>query len=642
MNRLCIYVIYDKQNMVDRYIAYVLKALKSCVSHLVVVCNMPEISYGREYISTYADDVFFRENKGFDAGGYKDALCDFIGWDTVLQYDELVLMNDSFFGPFVPMKEIFDNMQEKKVDFWGLSKHKEKVLRNEEIPEHIQSFFLVVRTKLLHDSSFQQFWEAMPYYNRFIDVIRNFEYKFTPHFANNGFNYTCLADMKPNDTENKENTFIQYELLPYELLKQRNFPILKKKPMERRDILDKHTQENLPLVLDYIDKFTDYDVSMIWENIIRVFNISDLQKNMCLNYIVREQCNSEKVSVHIVLFARYLNAIESVTEYINAFKDEVEIYADTDEIRNRYEQLGFRVYKREDVCDQKRIEAWSKQKYICFVQDEDLSSDMQPSYHGKSLLFRTFENLLQSQNYVNGIVNVFENNPQLGVLTLPRANFGNLFGSVEAEWMKEYESITVVARKYGMAGQLRKDKPPFALFESFWIRGSVLRELESVEPNDYAKLPYLWGYIAQKAGFCSGIVENENYAAMNEVNMQYYLTELCQQVQQQLGSFSSFAELQMIICKQALEVYCAKHKTIFVYGTGEYAEKYSPYIANISAYVVSDGQSKASEFMGKQVLFLSEICARKDIGVVVCLDKNNQAKVVPLLEEAGITDYFLV
>ena len=107
MKRLCIYLVYDKQNIVDEYIGYMLQELKTSVDTLVVVCNGLEIKKGKSILESYADKLFFRENVGFDVGGFKDALCDFLGWNEVLEYDELVLINDSFFGPFVPMDSIF-------------------------------------------------------------------------------------------------------------------------------------------------------------------------------------------------------------------------------------------------------------------------------------------------------------------------------------------------------------------------------------------------------------------------------------------------------------------------------------------------------------------------------------------------------
>ena len=114
MKRICIYLTYDKQKIIDQYIGYMLKELRSCVDYLVVVCNNKEIIFGSDILEENADQIFYRENIGFDAGGFKDALCYFLGWEKVRQYEELVLVNDSMFGPFRAMQDIFSRHSHKR------------------------------------------------------------------------------------------------------------------------------------------------------------------------------------------------------------------------------------------------------------------------------------------------------------------------------------------------------------------------------------------------------------------------------------------------------------------------------------------------------------------------------------------------
>ena len=118
MKRICIYLTFDSQKIVDRYIGYMLKELKTCVDYLAVVCNEDNVVQGKNVLQQYANVIFYRENIGLDAGGFKDALTKFIGWKKILEYDELVLVNDSLFGPFSSMKNIFYIMEKVPVG-WG-------------------------------------------------------------------------------------------------------------------------------------------------------------------------------------------------------------------------------------------------------------------------------------------------------------------------------------------------------------------------------------------------------------------------------------------------------------------------------------------------------------------------------------------
>ena len=76
------------------------------------------------------------------------------------------------------------------------------------------------------------------------------------------------------------------------------------------------------------------------------------------------------------------------------------------------------------------------------------------------------------------------------------------------------------------------------------------------------------------------------------------------------------------------------------------ARRYGELIAGVEAYIVSDGQVKPKEWDGVQVRYLSEIAGEiavsKDCGVVLCLNKKNQAQVRKLLEGYNITNYLCI
>lgn len=80
---------------------------------------MPYIEKGLRNLSGYVDQIFYRENKGLDCGGFKDALCRLIGWENLKEYDELILANDSFYGSFEDMHPIFTEMESRQLDFWA-------------------------------------------------------------------------------------------------------------------------------------------------------------------------------------------------------------------------------------------------------------------------------------------------------------------------------------------------------------------------------------------------------------------------------------------------------------------------------------------------------------------------------------------
>ncbi|MDE5907455.1 MAG: rhamnan synthesis F family protein [Lachnospiraceae bacterium] len=647
MKRLCIYLTYDKQGIVDSYIEYMLKELRTIADRLIVVCNQPQIVSGEHFLKC-ADYIYYRENLGFDAGGFKDALCEYIGWNQVWEYDELVLANDSFFGPFRPMREIFDEMNQKEADFWGLTMHKEYTNQDGTrlTPEHVQSFFLVFRSKLLHSDLFQEFWESMPYYQSFSEAIEKYEKQLTKFFNSAGYSYTGYADTRANDTDNIKNNFNQFIMIPNELVQKRRFPFLKKQQIAYHT-LDQQTQENIPLVLDYIKKHTNYDINMIYENIIRLMNVSDLQRRLCLHYILDEKqetggLQASKIAVAVLI--EHSSSFAYVMEKVKKLWDKYHILvlAKSQELLNGYKEKGLECIECIEDNRHTIIDKLISFDLVCVLHDADMSSDRIPSYVGKSKFYNIWENLAGSDDYIRNVVDLFRQNEKVGILTAPRANFGDYFGSTGAGWNGRFEEVRRCMDEKQVQCHLDYLKPPFEIIENYWIRGGLFACLRSWEPEFLELLPWIWCYIAQSRGFLTGTVESRRYAGMNEINKQYYLDAIGAQIREQFGGFHSFVELQEVLSKRAVVDYCQKHEKIYVYGTGEFAKKFSPVMPNIEAYVVSDNQNKQQVFRGRKVLYLSEISNIEGTGLVVCLDKTNQAQVVPQLRKRGFKDYFCV
>ena len=258
MKRICIYIIYDSHKTIHNYIGYMLSELKSNCDFLAVVCNNENIEAGAKNIEPYADKIFYRKNIGLDAGAYKDALTHLIGWDTIYQYDELILANDSFFGPVYPLKNSFGLMSDVEADFWGMTRSPEGF--REEIGNynsHIQSYFLVFRNKILHSRAFHDFFSNLEPPVSFYDAVNIFELELNSYMEKCGFKGISQMDLFPfGQTIMKgENPYLSY---PLELIRDCKIPILKRKVFSYG-----LPHANEWDVLKYIDQKTSYDISLI-------------------------------------------------------------------------------------------------------------------------------------------------------------------------------------------------------------------------------------------------------------------------------------------------------------------------------------------------------------------------------------------
>lgn len=645
MKRIGIYLTYDNEQIIDRYIGYMLNELKSCVEHLIVVCNEEKVIKGQEFLEQYADEVFYRENIGFDAGGFKDALCRLAGWDKVLKYDELVLVNDSMFGPFKPMRDIFVEMGSRAVDFWGLAMHGEGSNNFVGyVQEHIQSYFFAIGSRMLHSREFMEYWENMPYFSSFKETIMRYEVGFTQYFSNLGYTYSTLADTKSNDSDNYLNNYSQYAMIPYEMVTKRNFPFFKKKPLSGKTLYCQ-TQQNFRQIIKYIEKETDYDINLIWENVIRTLDMSDLQHSLHLQYIISGRAVEDVAgSFAIIVFLSYRESAEYVLEYLRRLRGNsyINVFAQDTALLEPYQGEEFQCNIYEPSQEAEALFKFSKYDYVCVIHDADVTSNTNYSCVGKSELYNIWENLLRDDRHVMEVAACFTEEPHLGFLAPPQPNFWKYFGEYGKEWSGNFAEVCRITKELGLDCQISQLKMPFRITGNFWIRGRILGRLKAVTRQQIPYLPYLWIYLAQDAGYYSGIVESAEYASMNEVNLQHYLDRLALQVRQQCGDFDDFPGMKEKIRICALEKFCRKYARIFIYGAGGEARARKHMIPRIEAYIVSDGQKKPEEIDGIRVKYLSEIELNEDCGIVLFLDRVNQVKVIPLLESRGFLNYFCI
>jgi rhamnosyltransferase len=271
--RLAIFVFYDNEGVVDDYKLYLLDSLTNVVERLIIVVNGYIRLEDSNKLKNIADDIFYRENIGFDGGAYKDAFCKYIDVGVLDGYDEIVMMNDTFYGPLFPWNNVFEKMESKKCDFWGLSRFYGggKVLGyGANIQEHIQGYFIVCNKSLFMSDLFARFWSGLEYPKTYQEAIENFEIGFSVYFKSYGLGYCAYSDYLFGDCNRMLEGQVLYMTKAYELISDLSFPVLKRKALRIGNF-----EENFKY-FDYIRENTDYDVELILKKLIR-------------------QCESEKI-----------------------------------------------------------------------------------------------------------------------------------------------------------------------------------------------------------------------------------------------------------------------------------------------------------------------------------------------------------
>ena len=276
MNRLCVYMTYNRENAIYEYIGIALKELKKCCSKIYLVCNYEKIRTGMEYVVPYTEEIFYRPNKGYDSGAYKDVLRSLLGWEEVYRYDELLLVNDSFFGFFYPLEDSFKLMDREDCDFWGMTGQTAGAFQNPayKFDAHIHSYFFVFKKKVFHSRSFRIFWEQFSYPENFREAIVAFEIGLNAYLRQQGFFGVSYIDACKIPLKENENPC--YSRLG-QLVKDHKVPIMKKKCVLIRNPGFKSTLN----LLRYLEKEDLYPIHPILTYLENQFYIPGMGDKPC-------------------------------------------------------------------------------------------------------------------------------------------------------------------------------------------------------------------------------------------------------------------------------------------------------------------------------------------------------------------------
>lgn len=309
MERLGIFVFYDKAGVLDSYAAYLLSAFSPLCQEIIIAVNGKIGQESLKRLESYSGHVLIRTNSGFDAGAYKDIFQAYGTWIQEKDFDEVILLNDTFYGPLYPLQEVLERFDEKTADFWGITRHPQGVWPDgKKFPEHIQSYFLAVKKRMLYSKVFWKFWKDMRYPADIREAIDEFEIKFTTCFTENGFIGKTLTDVEVADMppEKGKSPYLYHSS---RLIKEMRVPFLKRNSLS----LANEGYVDALTALRYVEQNLDYNVGMIWENIFRLSQ--DGRFSQKINYLELEKFYGCHDRVFIYGQGRYGRNIAEYFQY---------------------------------------------------------------------------------------------------------------------------------------------------------------------------------------------------------------------------------------------------------------------------------------------------------------------------------------
>lgn len=208
IKRICLFAGYDPDGLIDDYVVDYLRELSQYADiYYLADCEMPQEQLAK--LESFTNGSWSERHGTYDFGSYSRLASQLVGWETIEQYDELILANDSCYL-LRDMHHVFAKMDAKACDWWGMqatkgtaaTRHEPKNRFPRPIPMeavrrsmlegfeddyrydfHVGSYFVVYRRPVIADGRFRRLLDTVTAQESKQNVILKYEAGFTRYLV---------------------------------------------------------------------------------------------------------------------------------------------------------------------------------------------------------------------------------------------------------------------------------------------------------------------------------------------------------------------------------------------------------------------------------------------------------------------------
>ena len=208
--RVLVFAFHDRHNYIDIHVIKYLDRIRNSFEKIIFVSDQPLKKKELQKIK-FVDEYIHKNHDEKDFGSWK------LGINRIIikNFDELFLTNDSIIGPLINIEKVLHRMDQKKIDFWGISSAGKDNLF------HLQSYFLCFKKKCFKSKVFKDFFTNIKKLESKGELVQKYEIGLTQILINSGFK--CSHFIRHNDKDIFSST------KSYKLYKNNDLPFIKVK-----------------------------------------------------------------------------------------------------------------------------------------------------------------------------------------------------------------------------------------------------------------------------------------------------------------------------------------------------------------------------------------------------------------------------
>ena len=185
--RIAVFASYSSVGVIEPYVTAYLNGLAEVSDHIIFVTDNDLLEAESASLPDFVSHSIIGRHGEYDFGSYKRGIRYARKTGLLETADELILCNDSCYGPVGSFSALFDSMSSKEYDFWGLTS-------STQFQPHIQSYFVLFKKDVIRRKEFLEFFESVKVEKSVEDVVKNYEVKMSRFMENLGFKWGCYID----------------------------------------------------------------------------------------------------------------------------------------------------------------------------------------------------------------------------------------------------------------------------------------------------------------------------------------------------------------------------------------------------------------------------------------------------------------
>lgn len=221
--RVAVFAAFSGDGVVSERVLHYLKGLRAVVGRVVAVYDNELGDDEKDKLAGLSDHVIAARHNEYDFGSYKRGVRWLQDAGYLADASQLILCNDSCYGPLESFVPMVSDMDARGYDVWGMTD-------SHEFSYHLQSYFVSLSRRAFTSAAFWNFIASIERQSSVSDVVLKYELGLTKVLVDAGFSAGAYIRNEMTGVHEKDNSCQNIAIFPLYSIRK-GAPLLKVKAL---------------------------------------------------------------------------------------------------------------------------------------------------------------------------------------------------------------------------------------------------------------------------------------------------------------------------------------------------------------------------------------------------------------------------